>query len=293
MDVSPGSPGSPAFRSAARPAVAPAFALALGTALLAAAMATPPVALAAAADVAPVPRPAAPPRAAPDAANAATRERVLDVTFAPAAPAGPAGAAQPSDRGRQPGARAASPTAATPATPTTAPSATRTARAGASGSGGAASGWLLAWTTAAVLAAAGGLLAWRRRPRRCATCGAAMRRLDREAAFAELDMAERTEHLVGDVHYEVWRCAACGAVDKRGAARDLSRLKTGAGGIGAPVGSAAFLLRRAQSGLSIWSPPAPAGKPWPKPVVVPPAVQRSAARPGTEPPSQGGGDERS
>jgi LPXTG-motif cell wall-anchored protein len=270
MDVSRGSPTFGSWSPA----------LALGTALLAAAMASPAAVLAAAPDVAPVSRPAAapPPRAAGDSS---TSERVLDVTFAPAGSAGSAGATQPSDRGRQAGSAATTPTAASAATAASAP---RT-RAGAVRSGGGASGWWLAWIAAAILAAAGGLLAWRRRRRRCASCSAAMRRLGPEAAFAELDMAERTEHLVGDVRYEIWRCPACGAVDKRGAARDLSRLKTGAGGIGAPVGSAAFLLRRAQSGLSIWSPPPPTNKPWPKPVVVSPPVQRFAARPGTEPPS--------
>ena len=82
-----------------------------------------------------------------------------------------------------------------------------------------------------------------------------MRRLGREEAFAELDMAERTEQLVGDVRYEVWRCAACGAVEKRGKARDLSSAQAQAAA--APVGSAAFLRRRARAGLSIWSPPSP------------------------------------
>ncbi|HXO27409.1 MAG TPA: hypothetical protein VOA80_08710, partial [Thermoanaerobaculia bacterium] len=113
-------------------------------------------------------------------------------------------------------------------------------------------GWLAA--TMAVAAAAG-VAAWRRRPRRCGSCRAAMRRLGREEAFAELDMAERTEQLVGDVRYEVWRCAACGAVEKRGKARDLSSAQAQAAA--APVGSAAFLRRRARAGLSIWSPPSP------------------------------------
>lgn len=79
-----------------------------------------------------------------------------------------------------------------------------------------------------------------------------MRRLGREDAFAELDMAERTELLVGDVRYEVWRCQACGAIEKRGTARDVQGLAAAA--VAPPVGSAAFLRRRAQSGLSIWTP---------------------------------------
>jgi hypothetical protein len=196
---------------------------------------------------------AAPPQ---PAASAQAPQRVLDVTFAPVAP--PAGQRM----GPQPASR----------------------RVLTSG--------LLVWTAAAVLtAAAGGLLAWRRRPRRCASCRAAMRRLGREAAFAELDMAERTEQLVGEVRYEVWRCTACETVDKRGTARDLSRLNAGAGGIGAPVGSAAFLRRRAQSGLSIWSAPAPAEKPWPRPIAVSPAARRVGSRPGTEDPIQTEGDQ--
>lgn len=81
-----------------------------------------------------------------------------------------------------------------------------------------------------------------------------MVRLDREAAFAELDMAERTEHLVGEIRYEVWRCPACGALDKRGSLRRLNA--AAARTLTEPVGSAAFLRRRARAGLSIWSPPA-------------------------------------
>ncbi len=130
------------------------------------------------------------------------------------------------------------------------------ARANRAANGGVSS---YLWLLPAVLAAAllVGRLLWRRRPRRCPDCGATLLRLDREAAFAELDMAERTEQLVGDVRYEVFRCPACARIDKRGTARDLSAQARGAGT--PPVGSAAFLRRRAQAGLSIWSPPA--GKP--------------------------------
>ena len=107
-----------------------------------------------------------------------------------------------------------------------------------------------------------------------------MRRLGSEAAFAALDMAERTEQLVGDVRYEVWSCAACGATDKRGKARDLS----GAAALAAaaPVGSAAFLRRRAQAGLSIWSPPAAptAAGTWPGTAAAAPAVSPEAPQPG-------------
>lgn len=198
----------------------------LGGALLAAALAWPPAACAAARGAEPVGAPRA------GAAASAPQERVLDVTLvSPATAARPEAAAQPG----QPAARAPG--------------------AAARGSGPASRplGWR-GWLAATVaLAAAAGVAAWRRRPRRCAACRTAMRRLGREEAFAELDMAERTEHLVGDVRYEVWRCAACGAVEKRGKERDLSAAQARAAA--APVGSAAFLRRRARAGLSIWSPP--------------------------------------
>jgi len=174
--------------------------------------------------------------AAPRAgADAGPQERVLDVTLvSPRAATQPAAAAgQP----RQP--------------PALAPGAA--ARHGGQGSGPLGwRGWLAAATAAL---AAAGVAAWRRRRRRCASCRTAMRRLGREEAFATLDMAERTEQLVGDVRYEVWSCAACGAVEKHGKARDLSGAQARA--VAAPVGSAAFLRRRARAGLSIWSPPSP------------------------------------
>ena len=194
----------------------------MGGALLAAALAWPPAACAA---------PSGTPRAG---ADPAPQERVLDVTLvSPGTAARPEAARQP---GRPPA--LAPGAAARPANP---------------GSGPLSwGGWLAA---AMAVAAAAGVAAWRRRPRRCASCRAAMRRLGREEAFAELDMAERTEQLVGDVRYEVWRCAACGAVEKHGKARDLSSAQAQAAA--APVGSAAFLRRRARAGLSIWSPPSP------------------------------------
>jgi hypothetical protein len=207
----------------------------MGGVLLAAALAWPPAACAAS-------NGAPPAGVRPAGADTAPQERVLDVTLV-----SPGTAARP-EAARQPG-----------RPPALAPGAA--ARRGASGSGTLGwRGWL-AVTMAAVAAA--GVVAWRRRPRRCASCRAAMRRLGREAAFAELDMAERTEQLVGDVHYEVWRCAACGAVEKRGRARDLSGAQARA--TAAPVGSAAFLRRRARAGLSIWSPPSPPSPPsvWP------------------------------
>jgi hypothetical protein len=199
-------------------------------ALLAAALAWPPAACAASSGA---------PRTG---ADTAPQERVLDVTLV-----SPGASARP-EAARQPG-----------PPPALAPGAA--ARRGGPGSGPLGwRGWLAATMAAA---AAAGVAAWRRRPRRCASCRAAMRRLGREEAFAELDMAERTEQLVGDVRYEVWRCAACGAVEKRGKARDLSGAQAGA--VAAPVGSAAFLRRRARAGLSIWSPPSPPPAPgvWP------------------------------
>jgi hypothetical protein len=202
----------------------------MGGALLAAALAWPPAAYAAPSGASR----AGAPRAGTDPAP---QERVLDVTLvSPGTPARPEAPPQP---GRPP---ALAPGAAG-----------AVARRGGPGSGLMGwGGWLAA---AMAVAAAAGVVAWRRRPRRCASCRAAMRRLGREEAFAELDMAERTEQLVGDVRYEVWRCAACGAAEKRGKARDLSGAQAQAAA--APVGSAAFLRRRARAGLSIWSPPSP------------------------------------
>jgi hypothetical protein len=195
---------------------------------------------------------AAPPPAAP----AAPAERVLDVTLVPAAPE------------RQPTTpRAAPPKAA---------GAHRPVAARSSGLG-------IPLRVAVCLLGAGlAWLAWRRRPRRCPGCGTAMRRLSPTAAFAELDMGERTDQLVGDVRYEVWRCDACGLVDKESLARDLS-----AAAAAAPPGSAIFLRRRAQSGLSIWSPSrslpgVPVAAAWkqaasPSPEAGPPTVSPASA----------------
>ncbi len=239
----PGTPprlASVAVRPAAsaRPPIASRLAPALGGALLAAALAWPAAASAA-------------------ASNTSPQERVLDVTLVP-----PGTAARP-EAARQP-----------PRPPALAPGAA--AHGGGAGSGPLGwRGWLAAM--AAVAAAAAGVAAWRRRPRRCASCRTAMRRLGREEAFAALDMAERTEQLVGDVRYEVWRCAACGAVEKRGKARDLSGAQARA--VAAPVGSAAFLRRRARAGLSIWSPPSPPPAPgvWPGLSAASPAAPAARA----------------
>jgi hypothetical protein len=88
---------------------------------------------------------------------------------------------------------------------------------------------------------------WRLRPRRCPECRAGMKRLDREATFAQLDAGERTEQLVGDVRYEVWRCPACQHVVKTGNARgDL-------GASAAPVGSAGHRRAVGRTGLSLYT----------------------------------------
>ena len=205
--------------------------------------------------------PAGPPPAAahPAAPETDARERVLDVTLVPAGAAPRLPAA-----GREPAAPAA-----------------------AAGGGTSSRRWSFRGGVAAAIVIAGVAvgLAWRRRHPRCPSCRGRLRRLSGEAAFAALDMAERTEQLVGDVRYEVWRCHACGAIDKRGTAQDLKGIEASA--LAAPVGSAGFLRRRGQSGLSIWSPPAvrPPAAPWPRPGAAAAALPRQgAARPAIVPP---------
>jgi hypothetical protein len=266
-------PGPAAGRLTAAPLSTLRLAPVLGSALLAVALAWPPAACGAA------PRAgantAAPPAgvgsAPKTAADSAPQEQVLDVTLVPAGPA-PRPNQAPQAR-RIPGLAAGA-----------------AARRGAAGSGSLSwRGWLAA---AMAAAAAAGVALWlRRRPRRCTSCRAAMRRLGREEAFATLDMAERTEQLVGDVRYEVWHCIACGAVEKRGKARDLSGAEAHAAA--APVGSAAFLRRRARAGLSIWSPPSPppAHGVWPGISAASPAApaarKRDVARAGDRPAAAG------
>jgi hypothetical protein len=227
--------------------------------------------------------PAAPtPVAAAPGKQSEAREGVFNVTLVPGSAI------------RQPaaGQRPVAPGIAAPAKGSRPRAAGRLAQSRAEGPAGARSGRAagspggLWWGLAAVAAVlVGGLLAWRRRPRRCPSCRAAMRRLAPAEAFAELDMGERTDQLVGDVRHEVWRCAACGMVDKRGVARDLSRLTASARA--APVGSAAYLRRRAQSGLSIWSPPPTRPVPILRPGrgASPASARLSAASSTAEPPS--------
>ena len=73
------------------------------------------------------------------------------------------------------------------------------------------------------IAGGGGLLAalWalvrrrlRNRPRKCASCGAAMQRLDDAADDTHLSAPERTEERLGSVDYDVWICGACTSVSK-------------------------------------------------------------------------------
>jgi hypothetical protein len=212
--------------------------------------------------------------AAPAAPGAGAPERVLDVTLVPA------GAAPQPRQGRPAAPPAGALLGAGAGRGAAAPAAVRAGRPGSKPA--VWPGWL-GGAAAAMAAATVAGLAWRRRRRRCPSCRAAMRRLDREAAFAELDMAERTEHLVGDVRYEVWRCDACGQVEKLGTAHELTGADARA--LSEPAGSAAFLRRRAQSGLSIWSPPPLLPQPRPRwtatPAVIPP---HSSTRGVSDPP---------
>jgi hypothetical protein len=263
----PESPTLPGFEAAATHAggrrpisvLAVPAVLAVLAVLVAAALCGAPAAGAAAAPTPVAAAPGKPPE---------THEGVLNVTLVPeSAIRQPAASQRPAAPGIAAPAQGSRPRAAgrLAQSPVEGPAGARTATA-------AGSPGFLWWGLAAVAAAlAGGRLAWRRRARRCPSCRAAMRRLAPAEAFAELDMGERTDQLVGDVRYQVWRCAACGAVDKRGVARDLSRLTASAHA--APVGSAAYLRRRAQSGLSIWSPPPTRPAP-----ILPP---RRGARPGS------------
>jgi hypothetical protein len=220
--------------------------------------------------------------AAPAPSHQDAAERVLDVTLVPAegAHSTPAAAGGPAAGARPQGSPAPAPNPSAAAAPaaenrSNATPARRALPSSASGHGLQ----LLAIILAA--AAVAGRIIWRRRPRRCPQCGTAMRRLDDAAAFAELDMAERTEHLIGEVRYSVWRCGSCGAVTKTAARREVTTAMAAAG---APVGSATYLRHQAQSGLSIMPPrlPPPAQPgPWPE-------AATTAAHRGASPGSQSG-----
>jgi uncharacterized protein len=55
---------------------------------------------------------------------------------------------------------------------------------------------------------------WRRRPRSCPRCGAAMRRLSEIAEDRFLDPAEKLEERLESVDYDVWLCPSCKATEK-------------------------------------------------------------------------------
>lgn len=55
---------------------------------------------------------------------------------------------------------------------------------------------------------------WRRRPRSCPRCGAAMRRLSEIADDRFLDAGEKVEERLESVDYDVWLCASCKATEK-------------------------------------------------------------------------------
>lgn len=71
-------------------------------------------------------------------------------------------------------------------------------------------GTWLSGAVAAVLAALGWLLAWRRRRPRCPRCRQKMHRLDETVDDAELSREERLEESLKSVNYDVWRCTPCG-----------------------------------------------------------------------------------
>jgi hypothetical protein len=178
------------------------------------------------------------------AGSPASPDRVLDVTLvsptasAPVAPSGHAAATPGVPTVPQPGSAAP-------------PTARGVAVHRPASSSGSSRVFLALGLVAIGLAV--GRLAWRYRPRRCPRCGERMRRLEGADAFAELDMAERTDHLIGEVRYRVWRCPSCGAVAKSSATREVSAAVAAA--TAPPVGSAIYQRRHTQSGLSFWSPP--------------------------------------
>jgi hypothetical protein len=166
---------------------------------------------------------------APSAASAESQERVMDVTLVPAPASGP---------DRQP--------AATPAPPPGGRESVR-GRAPAKVGEPLPALWLAALVVATVFL--GGRIAWRRRRLRCLRCRARMERLARVDAFAHLDLAERTEQLIGEVHHEVWRCPGCGEIAKRAKERPLPEA---ARGIAPPVGSAAHRHRLSRESPSLF-----------------------------------------
>ncbi|HVT14978.1 MAG TPA: hypothetical protein VHQ90_02205 [Thermoanaerobaculia bacterium] len=119
--------------------------------------------------------------------------------------------------------------------------------------------------------------AWLARRRRCARCGARMTLLERAAAFTHLDLGERTEQLVGDVHYDVWECPACARVEKRGTPRRHT-LPARALAV-PPIGSASYRRRHA-GGLSLFAGAGDSGTPSPAEAAEPPPSVPSGPEPG-------------
>jgi uncharacterized protein len=68
---------------------------------------------------------------------------------------------------------------------------------------------------AAGFAGVGGAGAWilrevrRRRPRKCASCGTMMVRLDEAQDDTYLDAGQKLEEVLGSVNYDVWECPSC------------------------------------------------------------------------------------
>ena len=80
-------------------------------------------------------------------------------------------------------------------------------------SGGSGDNGILVGVMGLGILAAGaiGLGAWMRsRPRKCASCGTQMARLDETADDVYLDSGQKTEEFLASVDYDVWKCGACG-----------------------------------------------------------------------------------
>ena len=54
---------------------------------------------------------------------------------------------------------------------------------------------------------------WREHPRKCANCGAAMRKLDEDTDNRYLSRAQDLEERIKSVDYDVWLCPKCGETD--------------------------------------------------------------------------------
>lgn len=80
-------------------------------------------------------------------------------------------------------------------------------------------GFVLGGTGALGAAGLAGRALYRRRPRKCATCGNPRVKLDERADDAHLDDGQRFEESLGSVDYDVWWCDPCedALVDRYGA----------------------------------------------------------------------------